>query len=177
MPSYKNLAIVALAASSVSPALSAPTRYVNVYLRVRGPPDGPIPLDRVGSSLEANLKNERTRSYWSVWRLILRCARYRPFLRDRLAAAQNARPRLPRVGQLPSWRGAELFLTLGYCSGSGDGSFNRGRGLWYVSCRRGCAWQICPEGPPRCLVSVSHFHFRPSFFSASSFDCIVVQRR
>ena len=27
MPSYKNLAIIALAASSVSPALSAPTRY------------------------------------------------------------------------------------------------------------------------------------------------------
>jgi hypothetical protein len=109
MPPYKNLAIIALAASSVSPALSAPTRYVNVYLRVRDPPDGPIPLDRVRSSLEANLKSERTRSYWSVSRLILPCARYRPFLRDRLAAAQNARPRLPRVGQLPSWRGAELL--------------------------------------------------------------------
>ena len=106
MPPYKSLAIVALAASSVSPALSAPTRYVNVCPRVRGPPDGPIPLDRVRSSLEANVKNERTRSYWSVSRLILPCARYRPFLSDRLAAAQNTRPRLPRVGQLPSWRGA-----------------------------------------------------------------------
>ena len=98
MPPYKSLAIVALAASSVFPALSAPTRHVNVYLRVRGPPDGgPIPLDRVRSSLEADLKNERTRSYWSVSRLILPCAR-RPFLRDRLAITESARPRLPRVG-------------------------------------------------------------------------------
>ena len=36
MPSYKNLAIIALAASSVSPVLCAPTRYGNLHLRVRG---------------------------------------------------------------------------------------------------------------------------------------------
>ena len=57
MPPYKKLAIIALAASSVSSALSASTRYVNVYLKVRGPPDGPTPLEGVRSSLEARLKN------------------------------------------------------------------------------------------------------------------------
>jgi hypothetical protein len=60
MPPYKKLAIIALAASSISPALSAPTWYINVYLRVRlvrGPSDGPIPLESIRSSLEAGLKN------------------------------------------------------------------------------------------------------------------------
>ena len=56
---YKKLArtIIALTASSVSPALSVPTLYVNVYLRTRGPPDVPIPLESVRSGPEARLKN------------------------------------------------------------------------------------------------------------------------
>jgi hypothetical protein len=57
MPTYKKLTIIALAASSISPALSALTWYVNLFLRVRGPPDGPIPLESVRSSLEVRLKN------------------------------------------------------------------------------------------------------------------------
>ena len=81
MPSYKNLVIIALAAFSVSPALSAPTRYVNVYRRERGPHDGWIPLESIRSSLEASVKNG-----------------------DHLVAVQDSRTRLLRVGLLPSWR-------------------------------------------------------------------------